>query len=71
MPGSLGTSMKNIALSMAGVIFLIMSIMQLLRFILKAKITVNDKIIIPLWLSMIASPVMFLLAIYMFLAARR
>ena len=63
--------MKNIALNIAGIIFLVMSIMQLIRVIVKAKIIINDKIVIPLWVSMIASPVMLLLAIYMFTAARQ
>ena len=62
--------MPAVALTVAGLIFLIMSIMQLIRVIVKAKIVVNDKIVIPLWFSMIASPVLFLLAIYMFIAAR-
>jgi len=63
--------MQIIALNVAGSIFLIMSIMQFMRVILKAKIVVNDKIIIPLWLSKVASPVMLLLAIYMFIAASK
>ena len=58
------------ALKVAGFIFLFMSIMQLIRVIVKAKIVVNDKIVIPLWISMIASPVLLLLAIYMFVNAR-
>jgi len=63
--------MQIVALKMAGFIFLAMSIMQLMRVIVKAKIAVNDKIVIPLWLSMVASPVMLLLAVYMFIAARK
>lgn len=62
--------MQTTALNVAGLIFLLMSIMQLTRVIMGAKVVVNDKIIIPLWLSMIASPVMFLLSVYMFIAAR-
>ena len=62
--------MQIAALNVAGIIFLVMSIMQLIRVIVKAKIVVNDKIVIPLWISAIASPVMLLLAIYMFTAAR-
>ena len=68
---SRGNGMPAVALTVAGLIFLVMSIMQLMRVIVKAKIVVNDRIVIPLWLSMIASPVLFLLAIYMFIAARR
>jgi len=59
--------MQIIALRVAGSIFLVMSIMQLMRVIVKAKVVVNDRIVIPLWLSMIASPVMLSLAIYMFI----
>lgn len=63
--------MQITALNLAGIIFLVMSIMQLIRVIAKAKIVVNDRIVIPLWLSMIASPILFLLAIYMLIAARQ
>ncbi len=62
--------MQTTALNVAAAVFFIMSIAQLLRVIFKAKVVVNDKIVIPLWVSMIASPVMFLLALYMFLASR-
>ena len=62
--------MQTVALTIAGTIFLIMSIIQLIRVIVKAKIVVNDRIVIPLWVSMIASPVLLLLAIYMFTASR-
>jgi len=62
--------MAIIALKIAGLIFLAMSVMQFLRVIFKVKITANDKVI-PLWLSMIASPVLLLLSIYMFIAAMR
>lgn len=63
--------MQIVALRLAGFIFLVMSVMQFMRVIVKAKVVVNDKIVIPLWFSMIASPVMLLLAIYMFTAARQ
>lgn len=62
--------MQTTALHVAALIFFVMSIAQLLRVIFKVKVVVNDKIVIPLWVSMIASPVMFLLALYMFLTAR-
>jgi len=62
--------MQIIALKVAWFIFLAMSIMQLLRVVFKVKVTANDKVI-PLWLSMIAAPVMLALAIYMFIAAGR
>lgn len=57
------------ALKVAGTIFLIMSCMQFLRVIFRVKVTANGKVV-PLWLSMIASPVMLALAIYMFMEAR-
>jgi hypothetical protein len=63
--------MQIMALKTAGVVFLAMSIIQFIRVISKAKVVVNDRISIPLWLSMIASPVLLLLAIYMFIAAMR
>jgi len=66
-----GSDMQIVALKLAGAIFLVMSFMQLMRVIMKARIVVNDRIVIPLWLSMIALPVMLLLAIYMFIAARQ
>lgn len=62
--------MQIVALRVAGFIFLVMSVMQFLRVVFKVKVTANDKVI-PLWLSMIASPVMLLLAIYMFTTARQ
>lgn len=62
--------MAIMALKIAGSVFLFMSIAQLIRVIAKAKIVVNDRIVIPLWVSMIASPVLLSLAIYMFIAAR-
>lgn len=62
--------MQTTALNVAAAIFCVMSIAQLLRVIFKAKIVVNDRIVIPLWVSMIASPVMFLIAVYMFIAGK-
>ena len=62
--------MQIVALRVAGFIFLVMSIMQCLRLLFQVTITANGKII-PLWLSMIAAPVMLLMAIYMFIAARK
>lgn len=63
--------MQSLALKIAGSVFLIMSIIQFTRVIMRVKIVVNDRIGIPLWLSMIASPVLLLLAIYMFIVAAR
>jgi len=62
--------MQIVALTVAGFIFLAVSIMHILRLLFKAKITVNDKMVIPLWLSAIASVVTLALAIFMFSAAR-
>ena len=61
--------MKNTALNIAGTIFLIMAILQLIRVMVKAKVMINDRIVIPLWMSKIASPVLFLLSAFMFIAA--
>ncbi len=66
-----GSPTQALALTVAGIIFLALGIMQLIRVMRKVKIVVNDRIVIPLWLSMIASPVMLMLAIYMFIAARQ
>ena len=63
--------MQSTALNVAGIIFLILSILQLIRVVAKVKIVVNDRITVPMWASMIASPVLFLLAVYMFIAAAR
>lgn len=63
--------MQTTALYVAGVLFLIMAALQLVRVIVKARIVVNDRINIPLGLSMAAAPTLFLLALYMFLAAGR
>lgn len=62
--------MQTIALNIAAFIFFAMSIVQLLRVIFKVKVTVNDKVL-PVGLSMIMSPILLLLAIYMFIAANQ
>lgn len=62
--------MQTIALNVASAIFLIMSVLQLLRVIFRVKVIINDRIVIPIGLSMITSPVMFLLSLYMFISAR-
>jgi hypothetical protein len=62
--------MQTTALNVAALVFFIVSIIHLLRVIFKAKIVVNDRIVIPLWVSIIASPVMFLIAVYMFIAGK-
>ncbi len=58
--------MQNLALKVAGCIFVIVAIMQLLRVLFKVKIVVNDNIIVPIWLSVVASIVALLLALFMF-----
>ena len=63
--------MQVMALIAAGVIFSAVSIMHFMRLILKAKVVLNDKIVIPLWLSMVAASTTLLLAICMFIAARK
>ena len=63
--------MQTTALIIAGFIFLVVSIIHLMRVIIKAKVVVNDKIIIPIWVSMIAAPVTLLLAICMLITARK
>ena len=62
--------MQIVALTVAGFIFLAVSIMHILRLLFKVKITVNDKMVMPLWLSAIASVVTLTFAIFMFSAAR-
>ena len=61
--------MRNIALRVAGSIFLLIAIGHVLRLIFKATIMLND-MVIPLWISGIAVVVMLSLAIFMFRAAR-
>ena len=62
--------MQTIALNVAALIFLVMSIAQLLRVIFKVRVTVNDRVV-PVGLSMIISPALLLAAIYMFIAANQ
>lgn len=57
--------MKETALLVAGVIFLAVSAMHLLRFILKIELKVGA-FIVPLWLSLVGFIVPLLLAIWMF-----
>jgi hypothetical protein len=60
---------KNIALTIAGAVFLIIAIIQLLRFLLNIPVTVSG-IAIPVSLSLFAFGVMLILAIWMFFAGR-
>ena len=71
LPQMPDSNVPDVALMVAGLIFLGMSIMQFIRVIAKAKIVVNDKIVIPLWFSMVASPVLLALSVYMFIASRQ
>ena len=61
--------MEIIALKVAGFVFLTVSILQLLRVLFKVKVTANN-FVVPVWLSVIASVVALLLALFMFAAAR-
>ncbi len=61
--------MQIVALKVAGFVFLTVSSMHILRLLFKVKITANN-FVVPLWLSVIASIVALLLAIFMFTAVR-
>ena len=58
--------MKNaIALRVAGAIFLLVSIMHLLRFILKINVTITD-FTVPLWVSIFGFIIALMLSLWMF-----
>lgn len=57
--------MKNTALKTAGLIFILMSAAQAVRFFLKIQVTANA-VDIPIWISAIAAAVLLALAIWMF-----
>ncbi len=57
--------MQDIALKVAGFVFGLVAILHLLRVLFKVKFTANN-IVIPLWLSVVASIVALLLALFMF-----
>ena len=61
--------MKNTALKAAGTIFLVMSLLQLSRVILRFHVTFENHDV-PVFVSGIAFVVLMTLSIWMFLAAR-
>ena len=61
--------MKNGALKFAGALFLLMSLAQLTRLLLKVKV-IAGTIEIPLWLSGVAFVVLASLSIWMFKASK-
>lgn len=62
--------MKDIALKVAGFVFLVVSILQLLRVIFGIKVVAGGHVV-PVWLSLVAFIVMGLLAIWMFRALKQ
>ena len=63
--------MKDVALYIAGTLFLLMSVMQFLRVIYKVKIVVNDRINIPVWICLYTAPALLAWSIFLFYAASR
>ena len=61
---------KNMALKVAGLVFLLVAIMHLLRLLLKVQVFVGD-INVRLYLSFIGFVVALLLAIWMFAASKK
>ena len=57
--------MKDMALKVAGVIFLLMAIMHLLRIILKIEVTIAG-IVLPIWGSVFGFVIPLLLSVWMF-----
>jgi hypothetical protein len=60
---------KNMALIVAGVVFVLVSLLHLTRLITKFEITVVRKVI-PLWVNVVGLLVAGFLAFWMFAAAR-
>jgi hypothetical protein len=60
---------KNVALIAAGVVFILVSLLHLVRLITKFEITVSKKVI-PLWVNVIGLLVAGFLAFWMFAAAK-
>jgi hypothetical protein len=56
---------NNIALKVAGIIFLLMSIMHLLRLLLKIEVTMAG-FTVPLWFSVFGFLIALLLSLWMF-----
>ena len=61
---------KNMALRVAGVVFLLVAIMHLLRLLLKVQVSVGD-INVRLSLSLVGFVAALLLAIWMFSASKK
>ncbi len=61
--------MKNVALYLSGLIFLVMSIAQFLRYKLDITVIIGNNHHIPVELSLVASVVALILALWMFIAA--
>ena len=61
---------KNMALRVAGAVFLLVAIMHLLRLLLKVQVSVGD-INVRLSLSLIGFVAALLLAIWMFTASKK
>lgn len=61
--------MKSIALIVAGLIFLVVSLMHLSRLVLKVEVRVGN-FIVPLWWSILAILGPLGLALWMFASAR-
>lgn len=61
--------MQITALTVAGLIFLLVSIMHLVRLILRVQIKVGG-FIVPLWFSIFGFVIPLLLSIWMFRSAR-
>ncbi|MBI4372943.1 MAG: hypothetical protein HY585_04380 [Candidatus Omnitrophica bacterium] len=56
---------KRAALNVAGVIFLLMSVAHVVRFIFRTSVIVGD-FTVPHWYSLVAAAVAFLLSLWMF-----
>ena len=63
------SKLKDLALKVAGVIFLVMSVAQLLRYVFHVRISAGN-VIIPVPVSLVAFIVLILLAIWMFKASK-
>ena len=61
--------MKNTALKVSGIIFLLISFMHILRWAFKIEILAGG-FIIPQWISVVAVIVSFILALWMFKSSR-
>jgi len=61
--------MEIVALKVAGIIFLTVSVMHLLRVLFKVKVTAGS-FVVPLWLSLLGFAITLSLSIFMFVAAR-